>query len=59
MQVNLGWAQTTNRILFQNGQRNFFLKVVNAQITFEKNPSGEVTALVLHQNAVYQRAKNP
>jgi CubicO group peptidase (beta-lactamase class C family) len=36
--------------LFPEGERAFFLKVVNAQITFTTNPSGQATGLVLHQN---------
>jgi len=37
-------------------ETDFFLKVVDAQITFVKNDKGQVTHLVLHQNRVDQRA---
>jgi CubicO group peptidase (beta-lactamase class C family) len=36
--------------LFPEGERAFFLKVVNAQITFTTNPNGQAIGLVLHQN---------
>jgi hypothetical protein len=35
----------------------FFVRGVNAQITFTKGPSGEVTALVLRQGGVEQTAR--
>jgi hypothetical protein len=35
--------------LFAEAQDKFFLRVVNAQVTFTKAPSGEVTGLILHQ----------
>ena len=35
--------------LFAEAQDKFFLRVTNAQITFTKAPSGEVTGLILHQ----------
>jgi CubicO group peptidase (beta-lactamase class C family) len=35
--------------LFAESQDKFFLRVVNAQVTFTKAPSGEVSGLVLHQ----------
>jgi len=35
--------------LFAEGDRDFFLKVVNAQITFEVDATGRATGLVLHQ----------
>jgi CubicO group peptidase (beta-lactamase class C family) len=36
--------------IFPESKSEFFLKVVDAQITFLKNPQGQVTGLVLHQN---------
>jgi CubicO group peptidase (beta-lactamase class C family) len=35
--------------LFAEAQDKFFLRVVNAQVTFTKAPTGEVTGLILHQ----------
>jgi len=43
--------------IFPEGPRDFFLKVVEAQITFEVDASGRATALVLHQAGQNQRAK--
>jgi serine-type D-Ala-D-Ala carboxypeptidase/endopeptidase len=42
--------------IFPEGDRDFFLKVVNAQITFEVDSQDRATALVLHQNGMNQRA---
>jgi serine-type D-Ala-D-Ala carboxypeptidase/endopeptidase len=36
--------------LFPEGEREFFLKVVDAQITFDTDPQGKATRLTLHQN---------
>lgn len=41
--------------LYPEGPRDFFLKVVDAQLTFEVDAAGKVTALVLHQNGMHQR----
>jgi CubicO group peptidase (beta-lactamase class C family) len=35
--------------LFAEAQDKFFLRVTNAQVTFTKSSSGEVTGLILHQ----------
>ncbi len=35
--------------IFAEGERDFFLKVVDAQITFQADVSGAITGLVLHQ----------
>ena len=35
--------------LFAEAPDKFFLRVVNAQVTFTKSPSGEVAGLILHQ----------
>jgi hypothetical protein len=43
--------------VFPESETKFFLTVVDAQITFERNPAGEVTHLILHQNGVDQKAK--
>jgi len=46
------WAQATAQNNFQiypESETEFFYKVVDAQITFKKDDSGNVTGLVLHQ----------
>ncbi|HLM01159.1 MAG TPA: DUF3471 domain-containing protein, partial [Pyrinomonadaceae bacterium] len=35
--------------LFPESETKFFLRVVDAQITFEKDAAGRVTGLILHQ----------
>jgi D-alanyl-D-alanine-carboxypeptidase/D-alanyl-D-alanine-endopeptidase len=45
--------------VFPEGPRDFFYKVVEAQITFEVDASGRAGALVLHQNGQNPRAKRP
>ncbi len=40
---------------FPESEARVFCKVVDAQITFEKNASGKVTHLVLHQGGIDQR----
>ena len=42
--------------IFPESETMFFLKVVDAQIEFVKDPSGAVTALVLHQGGRDQKA---
>jgi CubicO group peptidase (beta-lactamase class C family) len=42
--------------VFPESPTDFFYKAVDAQLTFVKNPAGEVTHLFLHQNAVDQKA---
>ena len=42
--------------IFASGERQFFLKVVDAQITFEVDSQGRATVAVLHQNGRDQRA---
>jgi len=47
------YAQATDQPRFQlfaESPREFFLKVVDAQITFVVDDSGRATSLVLHQN---------
>ncbi|HUQ93369.1 MAG TPA: serine hydrolase, partial [Bryobacteraceae bacterium] len=36
--------------IFPESDTKFFLKAVDAQISFEKNPEGKVSRLILHQN---------
>jgi CubicO group peptidase (beta-lactamase class C family) len=43
--------------LFAEKEDEFFLKVVDAQVTFTKDSTGVVTGLVLHQNGLNQPAK--
>lgn len=43
--------------LFAETETDFFLKAVDAQLTFGKDDRGQVTNLVLHQNGVNQTAK--
>jgi hypothetical protein len=42
--------------IFAESEKEFFLKVVDAQLTFEADASGKAVAVVLHQNGVNQRA---
>jgi len=54
------FAQATGQAkfeLFAEDQKNFFLKVVDAQITFEADATGKATGLVLHQNGRDMPAK--
>ena len=43
--------------IYPESERDFFLKIVDAQITFEVDARGKASALVLHQNGVDQRAR--
>jgi CubicO group peptidase (beta-lactamase class C family) len=42
--------------IFAESEKTFFLKVVDAQITFESAAEGRATAAILHQNGRDQRA---
>jgi CubicO group peptidase (beta-lactamase class C family) len=42
--------------IFPKSETDFFLKVVDAQLTFEKDATGAATAVVLHQNGLDQKA---
>ena len=42
--------------IFPESDKDFFYKVVNAQITFVTDRTGKATALILHQNGLDQRA---
>ena len=43
--------------IFPESDRDYFLKAVDAQITFETDSQGRATGLVLHQNGKNQTAK--
>ena len=43
--------------IFPESERDYFLKAVDAQITFETDAQGKATGLVLHQNGMNQSAK--
>jgi CubicO group peptidase (beta-lactamase class C family) len=43
--------------VFPEGDKDFFLTVVDAQITFETDSQGKATDLILHQNGMNQKAK--
>lgn len=49
-------GQSKNQ-LYPKSETEFFLKVVDAQVTFVKNEQGQVTQLVLHQNGRTRPAK--
>jgi CubicO group peptidase (beta-lactamase class C family) len=54
------FAQATGQAkvqIFPESEREFFLKVVDAQITFETNSSDRATSLILHQNGADTPAK--
>ena len=42
--------------IFAESEKTFFLKVVDAQLTFDIDEQGKAVALTLHQNGVNQRA---
>lgn len=42
--------------VFAESEKDFFLKVVDAQLTFETDAAGKATAVVLHQNGQTVRA---
>lgn len=43
--------------IFPEGEKDYFLKVVDAQITFVADGNGRATELILHQNGLDQHAK--
>jgi CubicO group peptidase (beta-lactamase class C family) len=43
--------------IFPKGDREFFLKVVDAQLTFDVGPDGKATELTLHQNGDHTAAR--
>jgi D-alanyl-D-alanine-carboxypeptidase/D-alanyl-D-alanine-endopeptidase len=53
------FAQATSQPAFEifaEKEGEFFLKVVDAQITFSKDEAGAVSGLILHQNGLDQKA---
>jgi D-alanyl-D-alanine-carboxypeptidase/D-alanyl-D-alanine-endopeptidase len=57
---NALFAQATGQPkfpLFAESERKFFLKVVDAQLTFEVDGTGRATGIVLHQGGMDQKAK--
>jgi D-alanyl-D-alanine-carboxypeptidase/D-alanyl-D-alanine-endopeptidase len=54
------FTQATGQLkieIFAETEREYFLKVVDAQISFVIDGSGHATELILHQGGLYQRAK--
>lgn len=54
------WSQATNQMrveLFAESETTFFLRIVDAQMTFVKDTSGAVTHMVLHQGGTDREAK--
>ena len=54
------FAQATDQPkfeIFPEGDRDYFLKVVDAQVTFVVNDKGKATELILHQNGRDQHGK--
>ena len=54
------FAQATNQPrfeLFAEKETEFFLKVVDAQVTFVPDPAGKTIALILHQNGASPRGE--
>ncbi len=43
--------------IFAESEKDYFLKIVDAQLTFETDAEGRATSVVLHQNGRDQRAK--
>ncbi len=43
--------------VFSRSETKFFLKIIDAQISFNKNDKGEVTDMILHQNGKDHPAK--
>lgn len=43
--------------VFAESETKFFYKVVDAQLTFQKDSNGKVTSLILHQGGIDQMAK--
>jgi CubicO group peptidase (beta-lactamase class C family) len=54
------WAQATGQQraeLFAESETSFFLRIVDAQLTFVKDAGGAVTHMVLHQGGTSREAK--
>jgi serine-type D-Ala-D-Ala carboxypeptidase/endopeptidase len=43
--------------IFASAKDKFFLQVADAQLDFERDPGGNVVAVVLHQNGRDMRAR--
>ena len=43
--------------IFAESETEFFLRVVDAQVSFTKDDSGAVTGMILHQNGANQPAR--
>jgi serine-type D-Ala-D-Ala carboxypeptidase/endopeptidase len=43
--------------IFPEGEKDYFLKVVDAQLTFVTDSQGKATEIILHQNGIDQHAK--
>ncbi len=43
--------------IFPEGEKEYFWKVVDAQLTFYTGPRGRATAVVLHQGGIDHQAK--
>ncbi len=59
-EVDKLYAQATGQARFQlfpESNTDFFLKVVDAQVTFETDHKGQVRELILHQGGMDQHAK--
>jgi len=55
-QLSVQMTGQSDFAIYASAKDKFFLKLVEAQIDFERNASGEVEALVLHQNGQDRRA---
>lgn len=43
--------------IFPESEKEYFLKVVDAQLTFETDAQGQTTSVILHQNGLNQQAR--
>ncbi|HUB91380.1 MAG TPA: hypothetical protein VMA74_16780 [Dyella sp.] len=44
--------------VYSNARDKFFYRVVDAKVNFERDPSGRIEALVLHQNGGQARSQD-
>jgi len=49
-QLSVKFAEQRAAKIYESAKDEFFYKVINAQITFERGPDGKIKGLVLHQN---------
>ena len=47
----------SNLSLFPESEERFFLRAVDAEVSFTRNDAGEVTGLVVHQRGTEQSAR--